>query len=122
MKTSDLTGVLLDYWVARAEGRKLEKRDDEWFVENNARCWMFELAFYRPSTNWTYGGPIIEREGIELVTFGLHETQWSANPEWQFPGCNDYSHIHTGPTPLIAAMRAFVASKFGDAVSDEATA
>jgi hypothetical protein len=57
-----------------------------------------------PSTDWAQGGAIIEREGIELLceTLGF---RWVAmpqkGPEW------------SGPTPLIAAMRCYVASKLG---------
>jgi hypothetical protein len=55
---------------------------------------------YQPSTDWAQGGPIIEREKLELTAY---EETWH---------CFDYS----GPTPLIAAMRCYVASKLGDEV------
>lgn len=60
---------------------------------------------YEYSTDWAQGGPIIEREGIALYLYG--------NSEWN-------AHVggkeSTGPTPLIAAMRCYVASKLGDDV------
>jgi hypothetical protein len=67
------------------------------------------------STDWAQGGPIIEREGIEIR---------KGNPLY-FPTGNDNGdHYESlwlagkqhGPTPLIAAMRCFVASKLGDEV------
>ena len=61
---------------------------------------------YHPSTNWSQGGPIIEREGITLRC-GLHG--WDAELE-------EFDAISHGPTPLIAAMRCLVASKLGDEV------
>ncbi len=59
---------------------------------------------FSPSTDWSQGGPIIERESIYLMKVGI--TQWRA----------DCGPAVTGPTPLIAAMRAFVTSELGDAV------
>ena len=62
-------------------------------------------AYTRYSTDWAQGGPIIEREKINLEQDGF---QW-------------WAHIKAdeecpGPTPLIAAMRCFVASKLGEIV------
>lgn len=65
------------------------------------------------STNWSQGGPIIEREVI-CLTHPKYDC-WTAIgqdsadleiPLWQ----------EDGPTPLIAAMRCLVASKLGDEV------
>ena len=98
MKTSELTGAALDWAVAKCEGvlmRWERSTHDEAPLE------------YSPSTDWAQGGPIIEREGIELLceTVGF---RWVAmpqkGPEW------------SGPTPLIAAMRCYVASKLGDEI------
>jgi Protein of unknown function (DUF2591) len=82
--------------------------------------WMVDLALggYNPGTMyssyWAVGGPIIEREGITLQNTDdvgwMHmgpDHKWAAS----MPGC-----MYTGPTPLIAAMRCFVASKLGDEV------
>jgi hypothetical protein len=57
---------------------------------------------YEYSTNWAQGGPIIECEGLTL-------DQWDDYPRWR--SGNSY-----GTTPLIAAMRCYVASKLGDEV------
>jgi hypothetical protein len=64
------------------------------------------------STNWAQGGPIIGRERINIAE-DIHPTMnWTATlyvPDeeaWQFDG----------PTPLIAAMRCFVASTLGEEV------
>ncbi|WP_395317014.1 phage protein NinX family protein [Variovorax sp. UC74_104] len=100
MKTSELTGTLLDYWVARSEGT-VPTADAQ-------------LKFM-PSTAWAQGGPIIEREKIMVA--------WNAS-EW-IAGVTDFvdrseGHISKGPTALVAAMRAFVTSRLGDVVSDDA--
>lgn len=92
MKTSELTGAALDWAVARCEGGVGENQ--------------LLGAWYAPSTNWAQGGPIIERERIELVPNG---EGWDA--------LQDDQHIpNEGTTPLIAAMRCYVASKLGDEV------
>jgi len=93
MKTSELTGLALDWAVAKCEGYRLD---------------LVPEGSYAPSTDWSQGGPIIEREKITLRI-------WDDE---------DYVHAYIdtgkewfeGPTPLIAAMRCYVASKLGDEV------
>ena len=55
------------------------------------------------------GGPIIERERIALLP-GVGLPDWSAVKAPNFKASAD--------TPLIAAMRCFVASKFGEEVEN----
>ena len=96
MKTSELTGAALDWAVAQCEGVSVRNGFDD-------NCPEY-------STDWAQGGPIIEREGFELCrlessAFGI---EWRAQIDCD---CRFY-----GPTPLIAAMRCYVASKLGDEV------
>lgn len=113
MKTSELTGALLDYWVARSNGTDAA---DLWIDRGNGRnladCVFFKSGVpFRPSTSWAHGGPIIERERIQLEFHDWHrEEPWCAQKHQRG---GDYER---GPTPLVAAMRAYVASKFGDEV------
>lgn len=94
MKTSKLTGAALDWAVAKADGRDHVVRAPNKYV-------------YEPSTNWAQGGPIIERECIDLYQSGI----WSAEI------VKGEGVIHAeGPTPLVAAMRCFVASRLGEEV------
>lgn len=62
---------------------------------------------FEPSTDWSVGGPIIEREKIELRCY----TDGSL---WY--GDKNMEHCGSGPTALIAAMRCYVNSKLGDEV------
>lgn len=106
VKTNELTGAALDWAVAKCEGLvdriELEKVDGVW------ACAAFEYeCMYEPSTDWAQGGPIIEREGISIVAM--------PNGSWQSQGRNLRPHFHN-PTPLIAAMRCYVASNLGDEV------
>lgn len=67
---------------------------------------------YSPSTNWAQGGPLIEREGVNLRMHTGTDKQPIA-----FVWVNHTpAHREQGPTPLIAAMRCYVASKLGDEI------
>ena len=104
MKTSDLTDIALDWAVAKIESSRNLALDE------TSRLILLDQAGYgyNPSTDWAQGGPIIEREGIEITRGGAYaEHFWKATRN---------STINYGPTPLIAAMRCYVASKFGDEV------
>jgi hypothetical protein len=59
------------------------------------------------STSWAKGGPIIEREGIRIVQ--VASTVWGA-----VYSSGDIGREYFSTTPLIAAMRCYVASKLGD--------
>ena len=96
MKTSELTGHFLNVAVALAMGHKPP----------------FGIDGFFPSTDWSQGGPIIEREKIGIVPSDDDANVWIGSmlePEWKFN--------RTGPTPLIAAMRCYVASKMGEEIN-----
>jgi hypothetical protein len=69
--------------------------------------------FYSPSTDWAVGGPIIEREviGITPLSVGAPSNQRPAGWLGDAMGVTCI-----GSTALIAAMRAYVASRLGDEV------
>jgi hypothetical protein len=117
MKVAELEGALLDAWVARAEGYDVIPAPTD-----PQGCWVDTGGTpfpFRPSTDWAQGGQIIERERIDL-TFGNEPETWEAmvRPEYKYGTYMRDNGRGTGPTPLIAAMRAYVASKFGDEVPD----
>ena len=97
MKTSELTGAALDWAVAICE------HNVGWEPEGEDR------DFY--STDWAQGGPIIEREGFCIQPFSGGWECFVAHRLFE-----DDHHHSNGPTPLIAAMRCYVASKLGDDV------
>jgi hypothetical protein len=121
----ELSGAELDLAVGKALGLDVEI--------DGARC-IRNLPFdpvigrgdfvgFSTSTDWAIGGPLIERERITIVAstgYGgpmfwvakcvafehyIDETLYGVPPH---PGSNWQGW---GPTPLIAAMRAYVASK-----------
>ena len=104
IKTSELTGTALDWAVAKCEvGEPVGSFLDGVVVHPDYN------KFY-PSTNWAQGGPIIERERITIISdYREIKDGWMAESY-------DSEHQVFGPTPLIAAMRCYVASKLGDEV------
>ena len=100
MNVNELSGADLDLEVAKIEYTKPVT------IGSSTLMVFKDVPFdYHPSTNWAQGGPIIERECIELQNWGVHSVPWSA---WI-----DEEHHHYGTTPLIAAMRCYVSSKQG---------
>ena len=98
VKTSELTGVALDWAVAKCEGY-------ETLMHKGQLNTLFTDNGWSPSTNWALGGEIIEREVI-CIGSGMDAPTWYANK-----GLGKYHQF--GKTPLIAAMRCCVASKLG---------
>jgi hypothetical protein len=114
-RVSELEGAELDYAVAVALGW------ESWIFSEgctphcavHGKHWnhfpplddpYFEFS---PSRTWSDGGPIIEMERIWLTILDVDCGQWFAQLG---------KEAANGRNPLIAAMRAFVASKFGDEV------
>jgi hypothetical protein len=103
MKTSELTRHALNWAVSQVEGIDHDTAilnitigdDNGWFLDY---------------LTWEQGGPIIERELIEIYPL--------CNVEWGARKVNDEGDLMRfyGDTPLIAAMRCYVASKLGDEV------
>jgi hypothetical protein len=99
MRTSELTDSALDWAVAKAEGRTDVRVDDDGELVGQDE--------FDYSTDWAQGGPIIEREKMR-VAYNPDEHTWEAGWDCYVKGWGD--------TPLIAAMRCYVASRLGDEV------
>ncbi len=108
INTSDLNGAALEWAVAKAEGAISQDVDDF--------CLSVKGEFAYP-TNWALGGAIIEREAIALTPYGAASTA-PKNPEYWEACMHDQDEviIHVGDTPLVAAMRCYVASVLGSEV------
>jgi len=119
MKTSELIGAELDYWVAKADKQDSpEIRGTQCYIVGNL---PLTLMPYRPSTNWQQGGPLIEKYYVVFWHFDHGLGPWHAiasEDAEHFKERDDDDQISSGETPLIAAMRCIVASKFGDEVDD----
>ena len=118
-KVEELTGLLLDAAVAKAEGRTYTL--DRPLRVGRSTGYPTNIDpddGFAPSTSWNVGGPIIERERIAVMhgTFrGSVVGRITYKDEWHAHADDDRAHAY-GPTPLVAAMRAYVASKFSDEV------
>lgn len=114
MKVAELEGAELDAAVARCMGRGTH---DARYVATMHDLFgkSAPLRDFAPSRLWQDGGPIIERESLALF-----RQEWSDGSlrEWLAGSSHDLDEGPKSrwPTPLIAAMRAYVASKFGDEV------
>lgn len=142
VNVANLSGAALDWAVAKCEERTL--RHNPMGPEGGHGWWVWEsvpsgmggivlsksvhMALgphtvpktrnswdrYSPSTDWAQGGPIIEREGICTK----RQLPCSVGYEW-----NSWQHTKfgngdaSGPTPLIAAMRCYVAYCLGNEVN-----
>ena len=145
IKVSEASGPVLDWMVAKAEGRLGAWIQDELRPGTGIKDIDFDdrhqLMVYvpgpravngrrrdpytewKPSADWPQGGPIIERAKIHLLSpYGAHPIP-SLAKSW-LAHCLKAPHLADGwgpakghgPTPLIAAMRCFVTSKLGDEV------
>ena len=113
MRVHDLRDAELDLWAAWAAGACDARVTD-------GVC-MLAGAQYRPSSDWKDGGRIIEREQISVWRYPDLDA-WHAAMQFDVPrdGFLTLSHYYQGPSPLVAAMRCFIAARFGDEISPDA--
>lgn len=121
---NELGGAELDVAVARAEGYSVERANvgEGWMVTRAGKAakvlWIhddLDESTFAPSRDWAWGGPIIHREKIAIVG-SLYGDTWDAYVSGYvtYDGIESkplHAYVMDAPTPLIAAMRAFVASK-----------
>ena len=113
VKTSQLIGPALDWAVAKCEEEQDRRvtviRREDYVGKTIERETEFDSGAYEwwsPSRIWAQGGPILERERIGVLMVGIRVRQWKGD-------CEQTCH---GPTPLVAAMRAYVVKKWGHEV------
>ena len=113
VKTSQLIGPALDWAVAKCEEEQDRRvtviRREDYVGKTIERETEFDSGTYEwwaPSRIWSQGGPILERESIGVLMVGIRVRQWRAD-------CGSACH---SPTPLVAAMRAYVVKKWGHEV------
>jgi hypothetical protein len=101
--TSKLVGAALDWAVAQCADLPYPVVYDE----------QGEAVAVAPSTDWAQAGPIIERQGISVTNTTMSDAYaWAA----YLAISEDKVRGEYGSTPLIAAMRCYVASKLGDEI------
>lgn len=122
IKTSTLIGPALDWAVAKCEGFTSEYEDDvgDFWIErtNHTYTGLAPFGYLKEAlhfhTDWSQGGPIIERERISIA----YEPSmvYDDSCRWKALAAMSNNEHQYGPTSLIAAMRCYVASKLGDTV------
>lgn len=132
VQVADLSGAVLDWAVAVAEGKDYST-NREWgnaLINHLGRCSIANrnwsgAKYFEPSKNWGHGGPIIERENISLSppTSSIHRNggpkagwgpsgRWTAST-WHAGVSGKRSIASDKDSPLVVAMRCYVASKMG---------
>ena len=111
IETSKLEGAALDWAVAMAVGVDVFISDGlpsiSVFSEQHGD---FFSEPYEPSNDWAQGGPLI---ALRSIGFSYIGGEWLATADETSMGCGS---TESGPTHLIAAMRAIVAAELGDTV------
>lgn len=128
MKVADLTGLSLDYWVARSlhdfvreihftdSGRTVSIRGND-----RGRPWD---GRFTPSTSWDAASVVLERaRGIEvrerLRNGAVHcVAEFDGERDDAGGSSDDHAAEGRGESLRIALLRAFVASRFGDTVDE----
>jgi hypothetical protein len=116
IKTSELQGAALDWAVEYALLSHVANAEMRYSVASMRQ----RTTGVGYSTNWAIGGPLIEREEINLICpkggdfWDARESGLTAALEGKY---------YKGKTPLEAAMRCYVASELGNEVDipDELT-
>lgn len=130
MQTANLTGALLDYWTARAEGvpaadleiRSVQRPDprtpDTICVRKISPLALMRIDY---STSWALTGPLVEKHEINLHRWKGDVNFWAA----EFAYTSHYHDVYASDYeeegcdgPLIAICRAVVRAAFGDEVGD----
>ena len=120
IKTSELEGAALDWAVANAVGQDVteqgvyiqERRAGQDGSVSLTKTWVA----FSPSTNWSQGGPLIERYCMPL-DYNSNSDMWAASVRvGRLVNSSSGWVFMSAPTPLVAACRAIVAAKLGDVV------
>lgn len=113
VKTADLIGPALDWAVAECLGATRIQL----YEYNGRRMIRVSLpedihAPWEPSRYWGQGGPLIQRECLDVRVFAEHGSP-DGGPYWI---SERHPAVGHGPTPLIAAMRCYCCAKLGEYV------
>jgi hypothetical protein len=104
IKTTELVGEALDWAVALIEHPDWREQG---YLESFYDLQFDDGYLFSPSTDWSQGGPLIQSG--KLIISPDPSLGWTARSYMD-------SRVFSGTTPLIAAMRCYVANHYGDEV------
>ena len=102
VKANELQDAPLAWAVAKALQLKIDDTD--------TNLMFYEGEPFMPDTYWQQGGPIVEQNKIDVMWCGDRWCAYTMTTDGQS------QLITEGDTPLLAAMRGFVAANLGDEV------
>ena len=116
VSVNELTGTALDWAVAQCEGVRVRLLEfGLCYGVHGDINYQDQWVGYCPSSDWSIGGPIIEREIAAIDHgYGLRCNQWLSVKRNAYYGMP--KHYADGPTLLIACMRCYVGSKLGHTI------
>ena len=129
MLVQELSGDELALWVARAErhvvGPFMKVCRDVLNSDGSLIGYIggSHMPQYEPHEDWNQGGPLMHKLFVSTLgppaVWDGGDAGWSASIS---RNCGGNGLAYFGETPLIAAMRCIVATKFGDSVPDDVPA
>jgi len=108
VRVSELTGAALDWAVGKLEGELITGFQ---LHPDGTATTKVRGSGYRPSSNWRYGGPIIEENDISIECFTYPYDATRGPDRYMAWRCGERHCL--GPSPLVAAMRCYCQSKLG---------
>lgn len=119
IKTSELSGVALDWAVAKSVGKNLEISNgrignfvDNWLPNANS-----DFVAWAPSIKWSQGGTLIDQFDVYFDRYPLDQSGFVvARIGMDYQAGSNYFNNPSSPNRLIAACRAIVSAKLGDEV------
>ena len=111
IKISELISTQLDWAVAKTEGLDVyihTSANRPWLQYQDCHGQLHHCPEY--STDWTYSGPIIEKEGI-WVQRAIPGAFYARNHTEAY-----YDQGIEGKTYLEAAMRCYISNKLGNEI------
>ncbi len=119
MKVARIDDWELAYWVAIAENLSplslgkicatSEKTNDSYPIYENTQ---FVGYSFEPHIKWSQGGPLIDKYAVSIYP-NLDELGWYAHAR------RGRGTRMEGLSPLVAAMRSIIATKFGKDINEQ---
>lgn len=109
IRISEATPLQVDWAVAKCEGITVR-----WSAPHEQLLVVGKpYVPFIAHRDWGLCGPIIEREWLDITPWPNESDE---DLRWQCHQHDNIDCVAFGPTPLIAAMRCYVASKLGDEI------